>query len=231
MDRQVIGEPVPFRTAHRRQESLLAPLEKWALVWMARRIPDAVGPDHLTALGLASLLGAGCAYALAWKWPWMLWIASSLIVANWFGDSLDGTVARVRNRQRPRFGFYVDHVVDAVGATAVLAGVAASGLATPALAVGLLVAFLLFSVETYLATYCVGTFRLSHGGFSPTELRLLLIAGNIAAFYRPTVTVAGRSMPFFDPGFAIGAFVMLLVFGISVVRNARCLAEIERLGR
>lgn len=229
IDRIVIGTPETFRPATRRQESVLAPLERRALLWMACRIPARIGPDHLTALGLLALLAAGASYVFASCSPWMLVAASVFIVVNWFGDSLDGTLARVRDRQRPRYGFYVDHVIDAVGATAILAGIAASGLATPLVAAALLIAFLLFSVETYLATYCVGTFRLSHYGFSPTEMRLLLIAGNVAAIWRPSVTIAGRSMPFFDVGFAIAAVVMIGLFVWSSVRNGLRLARLERL--
>ena len=229
IDRIVIGNPDTFHPATRRQESLLAPLERRALLWMACRIPERIGPDHLTALGLFALLAAGASYVLAARSPWMLGVASVFIVVNWFGDSLDGTLARVRDRQRPRYGFYVDHVIDAVGATAILAGIAASGLATPLVAAVLLIAFLLFSVETYLATYCVGTFRLSHYGFSPTEMRLLLIAGNVAAIWRPTVTIGGRTMPFFDVGFAIAAIVMVALFVWSSVRNGLRLARLERL--
>lgn len=229
IDRIVLGAPEAFQPAIRRQESLLAPIERRALIWMAHRIPMRVEPDHLTALGLAALLGAGACYAFAARWPLMLIVASACIVLNWFGDSLDGTIARVRNRQRPRYGFYVDHVIDAVGATAILAGIAMSGLATPLVAAALLVAFLLFSVETYLATYCVGTFRLSHAGFSPTEMRLLLIAGNVAAIWRPTVRIGGHVVPFFDVGFAIATVVMSALFVWSSVRNGRRLANLERL--
>lgn len=229
IDRIVIGTPETFRPATRRQESLLAPLERRALLWMACRIPARIGPDHLTALGLFALLAAGASYVFATRSPWMLVVASVFIILNWFGDSLDGTLARVRDRQRPRYGFYVDHVIDAVGATAIIAGIAASGLATPLVAAALLIAFLLFSVETYLATYCVGTFRLSHYGFSPTEMRLLLIAGNVAAIWRPTVTIGGRTMPFFDVGFAIAAVVMVALFVWSSVRNGLRLARLERL--
>lgn len=229
IDRIVIGTPETFRPATRRQESLLAPLERRALLWMACRFPARIGPDHLTALGLFALLAAGASYVFANRSPGMLVLASVFIVVNWFGDSLDGTLARVRDRQRPRYGFYVDHVIDAVGATAILTGIAASGLATPLVAAALLIAFLLFSVETYLATYCVGTFRLSHYGFSPTEMRLLLIAGNVAAIWRPTVTIGGRTMPFFDVGFAIAAVLMVALFVWSSVRNGLRLARLERL--
>lgn len=229
IDRIVLGTVETFKPAKRRQESLLAPLERKALLWMATRIPARIGPDHMTALGLGALLAAGVCYVFATRWPAMLVVASFLIVVNWFGDSLDGTLARVRDRQRPRYGFYVDHVIDAVGATAILAGIAASGLATPLVAAALLVAFLLFSIETYLATYCVGMFRLSHAGFSPTEMRLLLIAGNVAAIWRPNVRIAGHTFPFFDVGFAIATLVMVVIFVASAVRNGRQLAALERL--
>lgn len=218
-----------FREARRRQESLLAPAERRVLVWMARRLPAWVTPDMLTALGLAALAGAGACYAASLRWPAALFAASVFVVANWFGDSLDGTLARVRERQRPRYGFYVDHVVDAVGALFVLSGLAVSGYATPLLAAGVLVAFLLLSIEAYLAAYTLGTFRLSHAWFGPTELRLLLIVGNAVAYAKPRVTLAGATMPFFDAGFAIAVVAMLAVFAVSSIRNARALARAERV--
>ncbi len=222
--------PIPdgFVDATRVQRSLLSALERRALVWMARRLPERVTPDHLTALGLVSLAAAGALYAAAPRWPAALLVVNVCLVANWLGDSLDGTVARVRQRLRPRYGFYVDHVVDAFGALFVLGGLSISGFVTPAIAVALLVAFLLFSIEVYLATYTLGRFRLSYALVGPTELRLLLAAGNTAAFLRPRVVVFGVERPFFDAGMAIGAVVMTAVLVATVVRHARTLAEAER---
>jgi phosphatidylglycerophosphate synthase len=188
-----------------------------------------VTPDKLTMLGLVSLASAGLCYALSSRWPVALLAVNLFIAFNWFGDSLDGTLARVRNKQRPRYGFYVDHAVDAVGATFILTGMAASGFVTGWLAIGMLVAFLLVSVESYLATYALGRFRLSHWKFGPTELRILLAVGNVYAFFKPTVIVFGSEYRFFDVGFACGIVGLALVLVRSLVRNTRELYSAERV--
>jgi hypothetical protein len=100
-------EKPSFQEAGRAQVSFLAPVEKKCLIWMAGRTPRWVNSDHLTALGLAAMLGAGLSY---WYARWNsagLWLVILCLAVNWLGDSLDGTLARVRNRQRPRYGFYV----------------------------------------------------------------------------------------------------------------------------
>src|SRR5208282_4790520 len=131
-------------------------------------------------------------------------LAIVFFVLNWFGDSLDGTLARVRNRQRPRYGFYLDHVLDAFGSVFIFAGLALSGYMSERIAIGLLVAYLLLSIEVYLTTHTIGEFHLSFAAFSPTELRLLLIAGNIALLFKPLVLLAGKPFLLFDVGGAIG---------------------------
>jgi phosphatidylglycerophosphate synthase len=156
-------------------------------------------------------------------------MVNGMILLNWAGDSLDGTLARVRNRQRPRYGFYVDHVIDAVSAVLLLGGLALSGYMSAAVAVGLLVAFLLLAVESYLATYTLGTFRLSHGLFSPTELRLLLMIGNVALFARTEATILGGRYLLFDVGGVIGVAGMLLLFAWAAIRNTATLYRQERL--
>jgi archaetidylinositol phosphate synthase len=192
-------------------------------------MPSFVTPDKLTALGLVSLVSAGLFYALASVWPVALLAVNLFIALNWFGDSLDGTLARVRNKQRPRYGFYVDHAVDAVGATFILGGMACSGFVTAWLAIGMLVAFLLVSVESYLATYALGRFRLSHWKFGPTELRILLAIGNVYAYFKPTVILFGTELKFFDVGFACGIVGLALVLVRSLVRNTRELYRSERV--
>jgi phosphatidylglycerophosphate synthase len=196
---------------------------------LARHAPAWVGPDHLTILGFAAQLLAGLFYALAGQWPAALLVVNLCIALNWFGDSLDGTLARVRNKQRPRYGFYVDHVIDAIGAVAIMGGLALSGYITPMIAVALLVSFLLFSVETYLATYTLGTFKLSHWKFSPTEMRLLLMVGNVVALARPTVHLFGTQFRFFDVGFGVATVVMAVMVAVSVVRNTVTLYRAERV--
>jgi archaetidylinositol phosphate synthase len=215
--------------AVRIQESVLAPLERRLLIWLARRMPTFVTPDKLTALGLVSLASAGLLYALSSRWPLALLGVNLFIALNWFGDSLDGTLARVRNKQRPRYGFYVDHAVDAVGAMFILTGMAASGFVTERLAVGMLVVFLLVSVESYLATYALGRFHLSHWKFGPTELRILLAIGNVYAYFKPTVILFGSQFKFFDVGFACGIVGLACVLVHSLVRNTRELYRAERV--
>src|SRR5579864_9440420 len=138
------------------QESWVAAWEKRVLVWIAQRTPNRIGPDHLTLLGFMAPLSAGACYAIAfWNRFWLLGVIVCLTL-NWLGDSLDGTLARVRQRLRPRYGFYVDHMVDSFGGLALMGGLALSGFMRPAIAIGLLVAFLMLSIQSYLATHALG---------------------------------------------------------------------------
>ena len=218
-----------FTNAKREHRSILASIEKKALVWMAARMPRWVNSDHLTALGFIALLGIAAAYYWARTSKAGFAVASALFIVNWFGDSLDGTLARVRNQQRPRYGFYIDHVLDTLGSVFVFGGLALSGYMSERVALGLLVAWLLLSVEVYLATYTLGTFHLSFAAFGPTEFRLLMIAGNIAVLYRPVVTLLGSRYLLFDVGGAIGAAGMLLAFLWSAVKHAAELYRAETL--
>ncbi len=218
-----------FKNAKREHRSLLAYLEKKLLIWMAERMPRWVNSDHLTAIGFVALIGIAAAYYWARSSKAGFALASALFVVNWFGDSLDGTLARVRNQQRPRYGFYIDHVLDTVGSVFVFGGLALSGYMSERVALALLVAWLLMSVEVYLATYTLGTFHLSFAAFGPTEFRLLMIAGNIAVLWRPVVTVFGARHLLFDVGGVIGAAGMLLAFVWSAVRHGAELYRAETL--
>src|ERR1700686_3186714 len=175
----------PQPDMRRVQESWVAAEEKRALLWLAVRTPHCIGPDHLTALGLMAQIGAGACYALASRSRFALLGVIVCLALNWLGDSLDGTLARVRQRQRPRYGFYVDHMVDSLGACAMMGGLALSGCMHPYLAIGLLIAFLLLSIQSYLTTYTLGEFQLSFWSFGPTELRILLSIGNLALLFHP----------------------------------------------
>jgi archaetidylinositol phosphate synthase len=218
-----------FREADRAQVSFLAPLEKRCLILLAHHTPNRVNSDHLTALGLVALLGAGLSY-----W-WSRWNTAGLVLCifflalNWLGDSLDGTLARVRNRLRPRYGFYVDHVVDAFGAFFLLAGLALSGYMSERIAACLLVAYFMLSIEVYLATYTIGTFHLSFWKFSPTELRILLMIGNIALIYCPIVRIAGGTYRLFDVGGVVGIAGMGAMLLIAVARHTAVLYRAERI--
>ena len=216
-----------FRHATRVHGSFLAAAEKRALIWMAERMPSWVNSDHLTLLGFAAQIATGVCYALAVHDRRMLLAAIVCLAMNWFGDSLDGTLARVRQRQRPRYGFYVDHIIDSIGAVAMMGGLALSRYMHPVIAIGLLIAFLLLSIQSYLATYTLGEFHLSVWHFGPTELRVLLVAGNLAAL-RWAWVVHGRYR-LFDIGGAIGLAVMLLMLVVVSLKNTVRLYREERV--
>lgn len=202
-----------FRHARRLQDSVLANSEKHLLIWMARQMPAWINSDHLTAFGFAAQLMAGVSYAMSsWNRSWLV-AGIGFLALNWLGDSLDGTLARVRNQQRPRYGFYVDHILDSLGSVALLGGLALSGHMSPVIAISLLVLFLLLSIQSYLATYTLGEFRMSFWSFGPTELRLLLICGNLALF-RWRVVLHGHYRLFDIGGMCgiAGMSAMLLYF-------------------
>jgi archaetidylinositol phosphate synthase len=221
MATQNLSSPAaPFRQATRLQESALATHEKRLLVWMAGHTPAWINSDHLTALGFAAQLMTGVSYAVSRSNRLWLIAGIGFLALNWLGDSLDGTVARVRQKQRPRYGFYVDHMFDSIGSVALMGGLAISGYMSPLIAVGLLVLFLLLSIQSYLASYTIGEFRMSFWSFGPTELRILLAVGNLALFRWPTVWSGHYRL--FDVGGVIGiagmAAMLLFFTGRSTVR-------------
>jgi len=218
-----------FKSADRAQESFLAPLEKKCLIWMAERLPGWVTPDHLTLLGLLAMILAGVCYWLSSVNPYALLLVNLCLVMNWFGDSLDGTLARVRNKLRPRYGFYVDHIVDAFGTFFLLGGLALSGFMSPMVAMGLLIAYFMLTIEVYLATYTLGTFHLSFYKFSPTELRLLLIVGNTVLLYKPVVKIFGPSLLLFDIGGVVGIAGITILLLITTIRHTRILYQEETI--
>jgi archaetidylinositol phosphate synthase len=218
-----------FRSAVRQQTSLLAPLERVCLSWLARNMPPWVKPDHLTLLGFGAMLVAGVCYALARWWPPALLIVNLCLAINWFGDSLDGTLARARNKQRPRYGFYVDHIIDAFGILFIICGLALSGYMTWTIALAVLVVYFMISIDVYLATYTIGTFKLSFYKFSPTELRILLAIGNIRVMAHPTAHAFGDSYLFFDIGAVVAMVLMAVVLVVSVTRNTITLYRAERV--
>lgn len=221
--------PTKFQSAARSHTSLLATAEKRALIAIARRIPAAINSDHLTALGFIALLGAGASYALARVNPLGLLLVIPLLILNWFGDSLDGTLARVRDCQRPRYGFYLDHILDAIGMSVLMGGMALSGYISPAIAGLFLIVYLLLSIEIYLATYSLGVFHLSYWNFGPTELRILLIIGNLFALRRPDVVIAGRHLLLFDTGFSIGAIALAIILIQAAAKHTGELYHLEAL--
>jgi phosphatidylglycerophosphate synthase len=214
-----------FGMAVRVNHSLTAAVEKRFLQWMARKAPDWVTSDGLTALGLGAQVAAGVGYALSRYNRYALLLVIACLVLNWFGDSMDGTLARVRGQLRPRYGFYVDHVVDIFGSAALMCGLGLSGFVHWQIAMGMLVAFLLLAGESYLATYTLSRFQMSQGIFGPTELRILMIAGNAALLRDPYATLFGHRLLLFDVGGTIAAVCM---FAAVILVAARHTAELYR---
>lgn len=219
----------PFTSATREHHSLLAAAEKRLLISIAARLPARIHSDHLTALGALAMAGAGAAFWAAAWWPPALLLAMACLGVNWFGDSLDGTLARVRRHERPRYGFYVDHVLDAAGILVLLSGLVLGGFASAAAIMAFLIAYYLLSIEVYLATHALGRFHMSFWRIGPTELRILLAAGAVRLFWSADVTVFGQPMKLFDLGAWIGAAGLLFTATLAAIRHTRELYRAEPL--
>lgn len=215
---------------HRRaSRHLLAGLERPALIWMARRLPAGVLPDHLTALGLLAATGVAAAYLLTNRDPAWLWAASALLVVQWLGDSLDGTLARVRRIERPRYGFYLDHLTDAYSTLAVGLGLGLSPYMLLSVGLAIVIAYLVLSINVYLETHVWGEFDLGYGRVGPTEVRVLLIGLNTAAVVWTPLPfrVFGVPVTVYDivGGLAVAGMLALLLG--RAAGNLRRLAELE----
>ena len=215
----------------RQHDSVLANSEKRALIWIARRLPRWINSDHLSALGLSAMATAGLSFYYArWNPAVGLLLVVASLFANWFGDSLDGTVARVRDQQRPRYGYYVDHVIDLAGTAMLFTGLAASGFMTPLVAALVVAAFFLVSAEAYLATHARGVFTMAFLGIGPTELRILMATGALFLINTPIVRPFGLGeVKLFDIGGVVGAAGMVVTFIITSANNVRALYAEERL--
>jgi phosphatidylglycerophosphate synthase len=209
--------------------SLLAGAEKRLLIRMAGWMPDWVNSDHLTGLGALAMIGAGVCYAVAPLWSGALLLAVAMLVLNWFGDSLDGTLARVRGHERPRYGFFVDHVLDAVGILSIIAGLVAGGVMSLGPGAAFLVAYYLLTIEVALATHALGTFRISFWKLGPTELRLLLAAGTFQLLRSPWSVIGDQRLLLFDIGAAVGAAALFVTFVVAAITSTVTLYRLEPL--
>lgn len=199
-------------------DGLTAAVERRVLLWIAGRLPGWVHSDHLTALSVVGTAMASASFALARLFPAALVGVGLGLAVNWFGDSLDGTLARVRRQERPRYGYYVDHVLDICGVSALMGGLALSGYMSPLLALGVLVTYLLVSAEVFLATAVGGEFRLSFARVGPTELRLALSAAALVLLWWPEADVPGLGRVLvMDIGGAMAAVGLLVVLAVSAL--------------
>jgi archaetidylinositol phosphate synthase len=220
-------------TAPREKTFLLARPEGRLLEWIARRLPAWVMPDHLTALGVLAAIGIAVAYALSNGDPVWLWAASGLLVVHWLGDSLDGTLARVRRTERPKYGYYLDHLVDALATAVIGLGLGLSPWMLLAVGLAIVVAYLVLSINTYLETYAFGVFTLGYGRLGPTEARLGLILLNtlIALGVGLGFEVGGLGLTVLDViGLGIAGLMAAGLVG-RAARNLRVLAAQEPAGR
>jgi len=209
--------------------SVLAAAEKRLLIRLAEQIPAGVSSDHLTALGAIAMFGVGAAFWLGGTWRSAVLLVIPMLAFNWFGDSLDGTLARVRGQERPRYGYYVDHVLDAIGFVWLMAGLVLGGFMSLPVALAFLGAYYLLVIEVSLAVHALGRFTISFWRMGPTELRIVLAAGTVALLFAPSVQIAGSPRLLFDVGGIIGAAGLAATFLVSAVKNGMTLYREERL--
>ena len=218
-----------FHDADREQTSVLAPVERTILRGLARRMPAWINSDHLSVLGLAAMLVAGVGYAASRQNPLMLHVVNLCIFLNWFGDSLDGTLARYRDRQRPRYGFYVDHIIDTFGAMFLIFGLAISGFMSERVAAAMLVVFFMLAINSYLTAYALGVFKISHWKMGPTETRLLLCIGNLYLIHSSHTHILGRRLLLYDVGGVVSIIGMAAMLVFSSIKTTHTLYKLERL--
>ena len=215
--------------AEREPNFLFARMERRLLPWLAGRLPRWILPDDMTAVGVLAAFGVCAAYQLSNEDSAWLWAASALLVVQWLGDSLDGTLARVRGIQRPKYGFYLDHMVDAIATAAIGIGLGLSPFMLLSIGTLIVVAYLILSINVYLESMAFGRFRLGYGYLGPTEIRAILIALNTALALELGLDfrILELNMTVFDViGLGIAAVMLVLLMG-RAFQNLRELAKAE----
>ena len=225
-----------IKQAKRIQTSILNAYEKKLLIWLAERMPARMTSDQLTFIGFVGAVIVATGYALSNLNLNWLWLASFGFVVNWFGDSLDGSLARVRNTQRKTYGFFIDHNVDVINECIMFAGVGTSPLVNMTFMAGVLVAYLALSVYVYIDCHLKGEQRLSYGGLGPTEFRILAILVNTAFIYIPHLTLWKRHVVLFHNEFEFGvldgiavvvAAILFAIYLVSFFKDARYFSRID----
>ena len=218
------------KESHKRiNDILLGPLERPALRWLAARMPRWVNPDILTGVGLLGSVVIFFSYWLTSITVHFLWLASLGLVINWFGDSLDGTLARFRKIERPKYGFFIDHTVDVVSTLLVVFGLGLSPYVRFDIACLALIGYLVMSIFVYVRMCVEGLFKISYGRFGPTEVRLIVIIANTIIYFlgNPTVALPFGPLSIYDMIAAIVAIVLTVIFFVSTINQAR---ELKKLG-
>src|SRR5205823_3217046 len=214
-------------TGVREMRFLLAGPEGRILRALAARVPRSIRSNHLTAIGTIGAAAAGIAYALTTYHPAWLWVASAMLVVNWLGDSLDGTLARVRGTQRPKYGYYLDHVVDAFSTAVIGLGIGLSPYVYLGIALGIVIVYLAMSINVYLESTVFGVFKISYGRIGPTEVRLILILLNTTA-----LITAGWPSPLPVPITVVANWTLaILLAGMVALFVGRFARNLHRLAK
>lgn len=214
---------------HKRvNDILLGPLERPALHWLAAHMPAWVTPDICTLIGLGGALVTLAGYALSTYSPVFLWLASLGFIINWFGDSLDGTLARYRRIERPLYGYFVDHTMDAVSQFLIILGMGLSPYISYNFASLALIAYLMLSILVYLRTYIAGEFKISYGGLGPTESRVVAILLNTSMYFfgLQTFRLGPYQISIYDLVILAIAFLLFGFFFTTAAREVRRLAAL-----
>ena len=230
-NRKIIDSPIErnIKSHERVNDILLGSLERPALKWLSAHTPGWMTPDMLTAIGVLGAVIVFAGYWLSNINPIFLWLASLGFFINWYGDSLDGTLARFRQIQRPKYGFFVDHTVDSFNEALIFIGLGLSPFVHLEIALIALVGYLLMSVLVYVRTCVLGVFKISYGKLGPTEIRAIAVLANTLVFFggNPVYHLFSVSISLFD---LFGIVIALLLFGIfifSTLAQARELAEVD----
>lgn len=215
---------------HKREtETILSFIEKPALNWLAKNLPTFVTPDFLTVVGIIGSIITGLGYALTFYSSCYLWLANFGLIVNWFGDSLDGTVARFRHIERPRYGFFIDHTLDSVSMVLIGLGVGLSPYARLDFVLLALVGYLLMSILVYIKTFVHGVFKISYYGFGPTEVRIFIITVNIIVFYfgLGSFKIGGEELTFIDIASIFFGLILFIFFVSSVWMEGKKLKKYD----
>ena len=209
---------------------LLGPLERPALKWLAEHMPRWMTPDILTGIGFLGAVIIAVSYYLTNYNPAYLWLASFGFVVNWFGDSLDGSLARFRHIERPRYGFFLDHTLDSASETVIFIGLGLSPYVNLDLAFLALVGYLLLSIFVFISTYVSGEFKISYGRFGPTEIRAVAILANTVIFFlgNPTLHILNWNVQLYNLLLGFVTVVLYTIFVVSTILRARQLNEMEK---
>ena len=217
-------EPVA-KAPVRIQQNILARSERRLLNWLCARLPGWVTPDQLTTLGFAGAVLVAAGYVLSWFDSEWLGLSLAGYIVNWFGDSLDGSLARWRRIERPSYGYFVDHSVDAVGTLLMIGAIGVSPYMRLDVALMGIVGYFLLSIHTFLAAKVVGEFRLSYMAGGPTELRLMLMAMTVAMPMIGGADIYGTNFSVFDLFALVVSSILVTLFVVQSLATAHMLRK------